>query len=833
MLCSDLLPSHPLSRVKSFRRLLLLPLLSATVWAQSVSVTPSSTALSAAGGSITFTVVLTYPGSASSVAFQVDTVPAGWTFGTVSGTNVPQISPPTGETGRFEFAYLTIPVSPASFTFTARYPAGLVGNQVFSGITGIVRVPGGASLPSAPVITFSPPAGAAVAPAIVTPPAGATINVGASHTLAVTATGSAPLSYQWRKGGVAVAGATGTTLVLANVTTAAAGSYTVVVTNAAGSANSDNAPAIITVGNPLPVTPPPVTPPAATPPTITTPPTASTVALGASVTLGVTANGTSPLTYQWRKDGASIAGATNATLALTNVTAATAGSYSVVVANAAGSTTSSAAQVTVPSGAGPAGTYVGTFGNNGGHFALLVRPDRTGVFVGYAHASRSAVVSRAITLSVDGRFSADVPREVSAQSPTHEGPATAAQEGVFRLSGTIAADGKLTGSVPALDLGFSAPAGTQTGPTSDFAGFYQSGVAGSSSVGYTLLGPAGEAVMVVVSGTNAEGGRGNLDPSGRFTINTASGARFSGEVRTDKVLTAAYSPTSGVPTTFQGANQEARTDIEKLVNISTRSRAGSGAESLIVGFVITGTSPKPVLVRAIGPSLAGFGVAGALAAARLEVFRAGTSLAVSNNWGEVGGGPNAVAAAAAQVSAFPLSPTSRDAALLLNLTPGDYTAVVTGQAGESGVALVEVYDATVGPIPRAQRIINLATRSRAGSGDNLLIAGFYIAGTVPKRVLVRGAGPALAQFGVNDALARPELAVYSGDTALVRNTGWSNSPDVAAITKAAAQVGAFAFPVASADTAVILSLAPGAYTVQLGGAVGTSGNALIEIYELP
>ncbi len=153
--------------------------------------------------------------------------------------------------------------------------------------------------------------------------------------------------------------------------------------------------------------------------------------------------------------------------------------------------------------------------------------------------------------------------------------------------------------------------------------------------------------------------------------------------------------------------------------------------------------------------------------------------------------------------------------------------------GASGVALVEVYDATVGDIPKAQRVVNIATRATAGTGDNALIAGFYVSGTVPKRVLVRGVGPALAQFGVSGALARPQLSIRQGQTVVWPKEGMAAANNAAAAAAAASQVGAFALPANSQDAAILIYLAPGAYTAQVAGAGATTGVALIEVYEVP
>ena len=174
-----------------------------------------------------------------------------------------------------------------------------------------------------------------VAPSITTQPAGQTVSAGANVTLTVGATGTAPLSYQWQKNGTSISGATSATLALSSVTTASAGSYRVIVSNAAGSVTS--AAATLTVNT------------VTAAPTITTQPVSQTVRAGDNASFSVVATGTAPLTYQWRKNGSSITGATSATLTLNNVTTNNAGSYAVRVSNSAGSVTSAAATLTVQS----------------------------------------------------------------------------------------------------------------------------------------------------------------------------------------------------------------------------------------------------------------------------------------------------------------------------------------------------------------------------------------------------------------------------------------------------------------------------------------------------
>lgn len=171
------------------------------------------------------------------------------------------------------------------------------------------------------------------APAITTQPASKTVTAGGSATFSVVATGSATLTYQWKFNGSAISGATATSYTINNCQSANAGSYTVTVTNSAGSVTSSAA--TLTVN------------PASSAPTITTQPASQSVTAGASVTFSVVATGTAPLTYQWRFNGANIAGATGSSYAMSNVQSANAGTYSVVVSNSAGNVTSANATLTV------------------------------------------------------------------------------------------------------------------------------------------------------------------------------------------------------------------------------------------------------------------------------------------------------------------------------------------------------------------------------------------------------------------------------------------------------------------------------------------------------
>jgi sugar lactone lactonase YvrE len=280
-------------------------------------------------------------------------------------------------------------------------------------------------------------------------------------------------------------------------------------------------------------------------------------------------------------------------------------------------------------------------------------------------------------------------------------------------------------------------------------------------------------------------------------------------------------------------------DPGRLINISVRSAVGQGGNVLIGGFVVGGadtTGGLPVLVRASGPALTQFGVPGVLPDPELQLSGAGGLALTNSGWA----GSAQVSETAAAVGAFTwMDPTSKDAALVETLSGGPYTALISGVSGDTGVALIEVYDATAQGAysTTTPRLINISGRAQVGTGASILIAGFVIGGTTSETVLIRAAGPAIAAspFGVSGTLRDPDLQLYAakGDgtaTLLAANIGWGGDPQV---STTAASVGAFSWgTAASADSALIVTLAPGAYIAEVSGAGGDTGVALVEVYEV-
>jgi hypothetical protein len=186
------------------------------------------------------------------------------------------------------------------------------------------------------------------------------------------------------------------------------------------------------------------------------------------------------------------------------------------------------------------------------------------------------------------------------------------------------------------------------------------------------------------------------------------------------------------------------------------------------------------------------------------------------------------------VGTFPWnSPTSHDSALATQLAAGGYTAQVAGQSGDTGVALAEVYDATPAGTFTASspRLTSLSARVQVGTGGNVLIAGFAIGGGSAVTVLVRASGPALVPLGVTGVLPDPQLQLFGGSTLLVSNFAWGGNAQIAA---EAAAVGTFPWnSAASDDSALLITLPPGSYTAEVSGASGDTGDALVEVYEVP
>ena len=256
----------------------------------------------------------------------------------------------------------------------------------------------------------------------------------------------------------------------------------------------------------------------------------------------------------------------------------------------------------------------------------------------------------------------------------------------------------------------------------------------------------------------------------------------------------------------------------KAVNLSTRMRVQTGDNVGIGGFIISGPAPKRVLLRAIGPSLTGLGVPGVLADPVLELHGSGTfTTVINNNWRDF---------QEQEIQATGIPPTNNlESALVLQLVPGSYTAIVRGNGDTAGVVLIELYDLTQGV---DSRLANISTRAFVSTGDNIVIAGFTLGGsTNHDRIVLRGIGPSLTAFGVPGALANPTLELRDNNGALLRaNNDWQDDPAQAAEITAAGLA-----PTNALESGIAATLAPGAYTALLAGLNNGTGIGVVEVYD--
>jgi len=272
----------------------------------------------------------------------------------------------------------------------------------------------------------------------------------------------------------------------------------------------------------------------------------------------------------------------------------------------------------------------------------------------------------------------------------------------------------------------------------------------------------------------------------------------------------------------------------QLGNISTRAFVQTGDSVMIGGFIVQGTGPKRVIIRAIGPGLSQYGVPDPLANPRLELHNAAGALIGSNDdWQHTIIGGVITQSQIADIQNSGHAPGNLfESAIIADLPPGNYTAIVSGVNNTTGVALVEVYD--LGN-DASSLLGNISTRSFVQTGDNVMIGGFIVQGTGAKRVIIRAIGPELSQFGVPDPLANPRLELHNAAGALIgSNDDWQHTIIGGVITRGQVtdiQNSGHA-PTDLSESAIIAELPPGNYTAIVRGVNDATGVALVEVYDL-
>lgn len=526
-------------------------------------------------------------------------------------------------------------------------------------------------------------------------------------------------------------------------------------------------------------------------PTINVQPLEQEVAVGQSVTLSVVASGTG-LTYQWLRNTVVIAGATAASYTLSSPQVSDSGSYSARISGVGGAVTSATGNVSVvPVDAGP--------------IAIAARPLSLSVAAG----ERASFSVTAQGPGLTYQWLRDGATLTGATTPSYTiAAAQAGDAGTYSVritSGTTS----VTPTAKLLVGGSSGTGATVRITTQPSAGAVIVGrgitmtvVATGTSLTYQWFKDG-----AAISGANAATysiGSVQTANAGTYFVRVSSGSISADSnptrltVVTDELPPPPPPPPSGA----------------RLSNLSVRTSLPAN-ERLIVGMTVSGGAGN-VLVRAVGPTLGAFGVGSAMADPRLELYSGQTRVFENDNWSAD------LAATFGTVGAFGLTSGSRDAAFVRSVD-GGVTAQALGPA--AGIVLVEAYALGTGG---NGKLVNLSARNQVGTGENILIAGFTVTGPGQKRLLIRAVGPGLGVFGLTGFLVDPRLEVYSGATRIAENDNWSG--DLAA---AASSVGAFPLPAGSRDAALITTLTEGSYTVQVSGVANGTGEALVEVYELP
>ena len=266
----------------------------------------------------------------------------------------------------------------------------------------------------------------------------------------------------------------------------------------------------------------------------------------------------------------------------------------------------------------------------------------------------------------------------------------------------------------------------------------------------------------------------------------------------------------------------------RLQNLSVRTTAGTGSQTLVAGFVVEGPGTRSMLLRGVGPTLQeSFGLTGVLSDPKITIFdHDGVESGGNDNWFLA---PNVgeITTTAQTLGAFPLGALSADAAALTDFGMGPNSVQVTGADATPGIALVEAYDAGG---DGETRLLNVSARSQVGTGSEVLIAGFVIDGTMT--LLVRGVGPALAGFGVEGTLADPVVKIFDAAGLLTQGDNAGSTSDAGLIASKAQELGAFALPDNALDAAIIVTLPAGVYSAVVEGVGGGAGVGLVEVYVL-
>ena len=532
------------------------------------------------------------------------------------------------------------------------------------------------------------------------------------------------------------------------------------------------------------------------------PPTLVQTTATSNVTLKVAATGTPSPSYQWSKDGVAIGGATNSTLTLSAVTAANAGNYTVTATSgvvtytsgqtllqvfAQGTPVPSVTLVSQPADVSVTAGQSATFTVEAASAQpLTYQWTKNGVnILGATNASytiASAQVSDSAAYAVTITDGSSIVSTTSANLLVTSGTTTAPAITTHPSSQTVNEGATVT---------LTGAASGSPSPT------YQWRKDGNPLTNGGVVSGATTTTLTLTGVTTSDAGSYTL-----MATNTAGSA-----ISNAATITVNSTGPAG-PTAW-------------LVNLSVRTAMTSGQGPLIVGVTTNGS--KSILVRGVGPALTPYGVTNPMPDPQLQLYPQGSQTATysNNDW------DSSLSATFEALGAFSFGSSNKDAAFVQSLNGGySIWELATG----NGIVMVEAYDAN--PSVGSPRLTNISARNRVGTGDDILIEGFAIRGSGTKKLLIRAIGPTLLDYGVTGVLADPKLEVYSGQTKIAENDTWN-----ASLTATFHAVGAFDLRAGSADAALVVDLAAGNpppnYTVLVRGATGGTGEAMVEVYEVP
>lgn len=596
-----------------------------------------------------------------------------------------------------------------------------------------------------------------------TSPISAQVSTAGPFTLGATATSGLPVTFALVSGPATLSG---NTLTL----TGAAGTVLVRASQAGNTTYNPATPADLS----FTVTRAPV---ADVAPRITTQPVAQVALTGGTASFSVTATGTPAPTYQWRKNGEDLAGATSASLTLTNVQSTDAAGYDVVVTNVVRSVTSSLAR-------------------------LMVSATATAPVITRQPGNVVALAGRSATFTVVA---------TGAPAPTYQWnkgstPISGATGSTLSLANVTTADignyavivtnsaGTVTSSAATLAVIRRSYAGTYFGTLGNGGSFALRINDDNTGVFLGFL-PGSSDAFVSRAVT--------IDDDGRFsfTVNVANSAPAA--VTSEPARAAAGIVFDGAIT---GSGSLATSPASTYALAATKS-LDTGTTAASAGFYQAGSAGSSAQTLVIvSPSGQAF-----------VVTQTGTTSDAGTGTIDATGKVTVTTAARTTISANVAADTTALTATVT--TAAGTTTTFTGFA-DTSAALAQ------------QRIVNLSTRTTAGSGDQVAIVGIVITGLESKPVLLRAVGPALRGLGVTTALAAPRLELRANGVLLATNTGWTTTGNAAEIANAAARSGAFPLAAGSADSVILTTLAPGTYTALMSASDARPGVGLIEIYDL-